>query len=82
MLISHGAADFLVRAQCATEALKQWSNVLGVSLSRQVSGVPSAQFTQHIYGDGTQLQGFFGQGIGHAPTVNEDHMLRFFGLIN
>ncbi|KAK4667482.1 Feruloyl esterase B [Podospora pseudopauciseta] len=81
MMITHGNADTLVRPQCATEALKQWSNVLGVSLTRQVQGVPSSQFTQHIYGDGTKLQGFFGNGVGHAPSVDEQTLLRFFGLI-
>ncbi|KAL2260594.1 hypothetical protein VTK26DRAFT_5343 [Humicola hyalothermophila] len=82
MQITHGLADTLVRPQCATEALKQWSNVLGVEFSREVSGVPSPQFTQHVYGNGTQLQGFFGQGVGHAPAVDEDQLLRWFGLIN
>ncbi|GAB1312873.1 Feruloyl esterase B [Madurella fahalii] len=82
MQITHGLADSLVRPQCAVEALKQWSNILGVEFTRNVTGVPSAQFTQQIYGDGTKLQGFFGQGVGHAPSVNEQQMLRFFGLIN
>ncbi|KAK3304661.1 Alpha/Beta hydrolase protein [Chaetomium strumarium] len=82
MQIVHGLADTLVRPQCAVEALEQWSNVLGVELSRNVTGVPSAGWTQQIYGDGTQLLGFFGQGVGHAPSVNEQQLLRFFGLIN
>ncbi|KAM7206455.1 Alpha/Beta hydrolase fold [Naviculisporaceae sp. PSN 640] len=80
MQIYHGLADSLVRPACGYEALKQWSNVLGVSLTRNVTGVPSAQYTQMIYGDGTQLQGFFGQGVGHTAPVNEDLMLKFFGL--
>jgi acetylxylan esterase len=81
MQIYHGLADTLVRPACGYEALKQWSNVLGVSLARNVTGVPSAQYTQMIYGDGTKLQGFFGQGVGHTAPVNEQLMLRFFGLI-
>lgn len=81
MQIYHGLADSLVRPACGYEALKQWSNVLGVSLTRNVTGVPSAQYTQMIYGDGTQLQGFFGQGVGHTAPVNEQLMLKFFGLL-
>ncbi|KAK5657244.1 hypothetical protein OQA88_3303 [Cercophora sp. LCS_1] len=81
MQIYHGLADFLVRPQCGYEALKQWSAVLGVPLARNVTGTPSAQYTQHIYGDGTKLQGFFGQGVGHTAPVQEVLMLRFFGLI-
>ncbi|KAL2197097.1 carbohydrate esterase family 1 protein [Corynascus similis CBS 632.67] len=81
MQIFHGLADTLVRPQCAEEALKQWSNVLGVEFTQEVSGVPSAGWTQKIYGDGTQLQGFFGQGIGHQSTVNEQQLLEWFGLL-
>ncbi len=79
--VSHGLADALVRPQCAAEALKQWSNVLGVEFTRNVTGVPSAAFTQEVYGgDGNKLQGFFGAGIGHAPTVNEVQLLKWFGI--
>ena len=81
MQIWHGLADTLVRPQCATEALKQWSNVLDVPFSKNVSGTPSSAYTQMIYGDGTKLQGYFGQGVGHTAPVNEVFMLRFFGLI-
>ncbi|RYO89656.1 hypothetical protein DL762_003105 [Monosporascus cannonballus] len=82
MQIWHGLADTLVRPQCALEALKQWSNVLNVQSTRNVTGVPSQAYTQMIYGDGTQLQGYLGQGVGHTAPVNEDLMLRFFGLIS
>ncbi|RYP29756.1 hypothetical protein DL767_006577 [Monosporascus sp. MG133] len=82
MQIWHGLADALVRPQCAQEALKQWSNVLNVQWTRNVTGVPSSAYTQIIYGDGTQLQGYLGQGVGHTAPVNEDLMLRFFGLIS
>jgi len=81
MQIYHGLADTLVRPQAGYEALKQWSNVLGVPLARNVTGVPSAQYTQMIYGDGTKLQGFFGQGVGHTAPVNEQLMLKFFGIL-
>lgn len=80
MMIWHGEDDGLVRPECARQALAQWSNVLGVSFNRDVSGVPSSQFTQKIYGDGTQLQGFFGRGIGHAAMADIPLMLKFFGL--
>ncbi|KAK3315423.1 feruloyl esterase B precursor, partial [Apodospora peruviana] len=51
MQIFHGLADTLVRPQCAIEALKQWSNVLGVQFAKNVTGTPSAAYTQQIYGD-------------------------------
>ncbi|KAK4150531.1 carbohydrate esterase [Chaetomidium leptoderma] len=83
MQITHGLADGLVRPKCAEEALKQWSNVLGVELTSTKNGVPSSGWEQRIYGtDGSKLQGFFGQGVGHAPSTNEQQLLKWFGLIN
>jgi acetylxylan esterase len=81
MQIFHGLADTLVKPQCAREAMKQWSNVHNISLNKTVEGVPSSAYTQEIYGDGTKLQGFFGKGVGHIAPVNEDLMLKFFGLL-
>lgn len=80
MMIVHGTADTLVRPQCAVEALKQWSAVLDVTLTKNVTGVPSATYTQEVYGDGTKLQGFFGAGVGHFAPVNEALILKFFGI--
>jgi hypothetical protein len=51
-----------------------------VPWSKNVTGFPAAAYTQEIYGDGTKLQGFFGQGVGHIAPVNEPVMLKFFGL--
>jgi len=86
MMIVHGLADTLVRPACATEALKQWSDVLGLAgqQARNVNGVPSAAYTQVLYGDddGKTLVGYLGQGVGHVAPVNEVVMLRFFGLIS
>jgi acetylxylan esterase len=79
--IFHGMADGLVRPECAQQALTQWANVLGLELTTNVSGVPSAAYTQQVYGDGTKLQGFFGKGVGHIAPVNEPLLLKFFGLI-
>lgn len=64
------------------EALKQWSNVLGVEFSQNVTGVPSQAYTQIVYGDGTKLVGYMGAGVGHVAPTNEQVMLKFFGLIN
>jgi poly(hydroxyalkanoate) depolymerase family esterase len=80
MLIWHGLDDTLVVPECARQALTQWSNVLGVSFNKNVAGVPSSQFTQAVYGDGSKLQGFFGKGIGHASMADLALMLKFFGL--
>lgn len=81
MQIYHGLADTLVVPKCGAEALKQWSNVLDVEFTQNVTGVPQSGYTQSIYGDGTRLQGFFGEGVGHTAPVQEELMLKFFGIL-
>jgi len=78
--IWHGLVDTLVRPAAGFEALKQWSAVLEQPLTKNNSGVPSSAYTQMVYGDGTKLQGYIGQGVGHVAPVNEQVMLKFFGL--
>ena len=82
MQITHGLADNLVLPPCGEEALKQWSNVLGVEYTKDVAGVPSSGWTQKVYGgDGLKVQGFVGQGVGHSPSVNEEQLLKWFGIL-
>ena len=84
MQVIHGLADALVRPQCGYEQLKQGSVVLGLTNTNNVTGgaVPmGSQYTQVNYGDGSQLVGYFGQGVGHYAPPNAQVMLRFFGLI-
>ncbi len=84
MQVIHGLADTLVRPQCGYEQLKQWSAVLGLTNTNNVTGssVPEgSQYTQINYGDGSQLVGYFGQGVGHFALPNEPVMLKFFGLL-
>ncbi|KAI0406359.1 Alpha/Beta hydrolase protein [Xylaria palmicola] len=86
MLVAHGLADTLVRPQCGYEQLKQWSAVLGVTNTRNNTGaaVPEgSRYTEMVYGaDGSQLVGYFGQGVGHIAPPNEPVMLKFFGLMS
>jgi len=79
--IYHGLADGLVRPACGMQAMQQWGNVFDIPFSKNVSGVPSAAYTNVVYGDGSKLVGFFGQGVGHTAPVNEQLMLKFFGLL-
>ncbi|KAH6670309.1 Alpha/Beta hydrolase protein [Plectosphaerella plurivora] len=81
MQIWHGTADTLVVFAHLAEQLKQWSDVLGVSLTREVAGVPASQYRQYVYGDGTLLQGYRGEGVGHTVPVFEQQLLEFFGIL-
>jgi acetylxylan esterase len=66
------------------ETMKQWSNVLGLTTSKNTSNTPQSGYTQTIYGDGTaataQLVGYSAQGVGHTVPVHETMDLAFFGI--
>ncbi|KAM7200316.1 Alpha/Beta hydrolase fold [Naviculisporaceae sp. PSN 640] len=82
MQVIHGLGDTLVRPQCGYEQLKQWSAVLGLTnTNNRTNSAMGSQYTEINYGDGTQLVGYFGQGVGHYAPPNAQVMLRFFGLI-
>jgi len=84
MQIWHGTADQTLHYPNYAEAMKEWSNVLGVSLSKTTSNTPQSGYTQTIYGDGTaataQLVGYSAQGVGHTVPVHESADLAFFGI--
>lgn len=82
MQIWHGLADTLVLPACGYQTIGQWGNVLGLTNTNNVTGVPSSIWTQINYGDGSELVGYFGQGVGHFAPVNEEVMLTYFGLIS
>jgi len=66
------------------EMLKQWSNVLELTTSKNTSNTPQSGYTQTIYGDGTaataQLVGYSAAGVGHTVPIHADMDLAFFGL--
>ncbi|KAI0389528.1 carbohydrate esterase family 1 protein [Xylariaceae sp. FL0594] len=83
MQVIHGLADGLVRPQCAYEQLKQWSAVFGLTNTKNNTNTAAgSQYTEIVYGDGKQLVGYMGQGVGHFAPPNEPVMLRFFGLLS
>jgi acetylxylan esterase len=66
------------------EALKEWSNVLNLTTSKDTSNSPQSGYTMTIYGEGTattaQLVGYSAQGVGHTVPVHETMDLAFFGI--
>ncbi|KAK3901346.1 Alpha/Beta hydrolase protein [Staphylotrichum tortipilum] len=84
MQIAHGLDDGLVRPVNGWEQLKQWGAVLGLTNTYNVTGasVPEgSEYIQVVYGDGSKLVGYMGQGVGHWAPVKEQVMLKFFGLL-
>ena len=80
-MIWHGDADTFVNYPNLEETLKQWSAVFGVPFTEDVADTPEAGYTQMVYGDGTQLVGYSGAGVGHTVPVNEEVDLEWFGLV-
>lgn len=81
MQIWHGSADPIVKPALYQEELKQWSNVHGVSFTRDNSNTPQSGITQSVYGDGTKVVGYLVSGGGHGvPSGVETTVLNFFGI--
>ena len=60
--------------------MKEWSNVLGVSFTKNVTNNPQSGYTQMVYGDGTTLVGYSAQGVGHTVPIHETMDLAWFGI--
>jgi len=78
--IWHGTADTLVRPQNMIESMKQWSNVFGVSLTKNITNDPVQGYTKMIYGDGTKLVGYSAAGVGHVVPQNPKAVIKWWGL--
>lgn len=76
----HGTADTLVKYPNLGEQLKEWSGLLGVTFTKNVTNTPQSGYTQMVYGDGTKLLGYSAQGVGHTVPVHDADDLKWFGL--
>jgi acetylxylan esterase len=63
------------------EAIKEWTNVFGVSATpvKTEQNTPQSGYTKTTYGDGVVV-GYSGQGVGHTVPVHEALDLAFFGI--
>jgi acetylxylan esterase len=80
MAIWHGTSDTLVTYANLGEALKEWSNVLGVTFTKNETNNPQARYTKMVYGDGTKLLGYSAAGVGHMVPQHAKEVLQFFGI--
>ncbi|KAJ4291231.1 hypothetical protein N0V88_006231 [Collariella sp. IMI 366227] len=76
----HGEADDFVSYPNLAEQLKQWSALLSVSFSHNVTDTPEPGYTKMVYGDGTKLVGYSARGVGHVVPAHETSDLEWFGL--
>ncbi|KAI7778039.1 PHB depolymerase family esterase [Diaporthe eres] len=80
MQIWHGTSDVGVVYHNFAEELKEWSAVLGVTLTRNITSTPEANYTQMIYGDGTRLVGCSALGVGHVVPEHSTDAMAWFGI--
>ncbi|KAI9170647.1 carbohydrate esterase family 1 protein [Paramyrothecium foliicola] len=78
MQIWHGTSDDIVVYHNYLEQLKEWSNVLGVSFTRNVTNSPQSGYTQTTYG--ASLVGYSARGVGHVVPQHPVQALAWFGL--
>jgi acetylxylan esterase len=81
MMIVHGTADTAVNIALLKDQLDQWSNVLGVSFTQNVTNTPTTNWKMIQYGNGTELVGYEVQGGGHIPPFQADATFKWWGLI-
>ncbi|CAG8959821.1 hypothetical protein HYFRA_00001729 [Hymenoscyphus fraxineus] len=75
-----GTADGVISYQMLIEQVKEWSNVFGVSWTRNETDNPVRGYTKMVFGDGTRFVAYSVQGVGHVVPTNETSVLDWFGL--
>ncbi|KAI0892350.1 carbohydrate esterase family 1 protein [Annulohypoxylon nitens] len=76
----HGTVDYLVNIRNLGEQLKEWSALLGVEFTKNVTNTPQSGYTQMVYGDGTKLVGYSANNVGHTVPVHHQLDMAWFGL--
>jgi acetylxylan esterase len=77
----HGTVDTAVSYVNLADQLAQWSSVMGLKWSKNVTDSPEKGYTQIVYGDGTKLVGYSAVGVGHMVPYHIEQVLEFFGLM-
>ncbi|KIM34197.1 carbohydrate-binding module family 1 protein [Serendipita vermifera MAFF 305830] len=78
MMLWHGTVDTTLSYNNYGEALKQWSNVLGVSQTATASNDPQSGYTKSQYA--CSLIGYSAAGVGHTVPIHESIELAWFGI--
>ena len=77
----HGTADNFVNYYSNfAEQTKEWSTLLGVTFTKNVTNSPQSGYTQMVYGDGTKFVAYSAAGVGHTVPVHETVDLAWFGI--
>ncbi|MET0237886.1 MAG: PHB depolymerase family esterase [Kibdelosporangium sp.] len=84
MQLWHGTGDDTLRYPNFTEAIKQWTNVAGISQTPTTTDSPQQSWTRTRYNSGStvQVEAISIQGGSHNIMANgmAQHVMDFFGL--
>ena len=85
MQLWHGTNDETLRYPNFGEAIKQWTNVHGLSQTPTYTDTPQSGYTRTRYGSSggqAPVEAISMQGVPHNLPVNAAEAIRFFGLNN
>jgi acetylxylan esterase len=80
MQLWHGTTDNVIYYQDLVEEVKEWSNVLRVSWTKNETDVPKKGYTRMVFGDGTKMVAYSAAGVGHFVPTDEGSVLSWFGI--
>ncbi|KAG8831414.1 hypothetical protein FRC17_003192 [Serendipita sp. 399] len=81
MMLWHGTTDSTLSYNNFGEAIKQWTNVFGVSQSPSSTSQndPQSGYTKTTYG--SNVVAYSAAGVGHTVPVHEQIELAWFGIV-
>jgi acetylxylan esterase len=79
----HGTADATINYNNLGEAIKEWTNVLGLSATPTTTETPMTGYTEQLWSNScgfTVLEAWTQAGGGHTTPVDPSAVISFFGL--
>ncbi|EGX44495.1 hypothetical protein AOL_s00188g163 [Orbilia oligospora ATCC 24927] len=80
--IWHGTLDAALSYNNVAESNKMWSNVFGISFTRNETNTPIPNYTKMVYGDGTKYVAYSAEGVEHNIPIRDLDALEWFGIYN
>jgi poly(hydroxyalkanoate) depolymerase family esterase len=79
----HGTADTTINYNNMGEAIKEWTNVLGLSATPTTTDTPQTGFTRKVWDNScgfAVLEAWTQQNGGHTTPIDANAVIGFFGL--
>jgi hypothetical protein len=79
----HGTADMTINYNNMGEAIKEWTNVLGLSATPTTMDTPMSGYTRELWDDACGLpvvEAWTQMGGGHTTPVDANAVIHYFAL--